>query len=602
MFPYGSLGIKIALETPRKLGKGVKMNRKKEIFCGIAWGVAFGLLLSVLIFSNAWSAEVTGDDGEIDISISADTVRIDVEKNGEVKSVTVEKENIVKTSTGLTVDDEILIENGRIYIDGVELTEQELERLSVDSEKRQPAVGINFGQHNKRVVKRERIATVYTDTDGDLVKFGDLFVDYDQRVSGDVVSIGGDITVSGEVNGDVVSVFGDVFLKDDARVRGDVVAPFGKIHKDDDVSVSGDQVTKREIEVRTNTASFGMGARFNRVEGLTLAPTLKYESESGEYPTLELEAAYAFTLKRWEYDVGIDHKFGRLWGPHFFGSMYRLAETSDHWLLPTPQENSLAAVFFKEDFFDFYWKRGFTGGGGLWYDDFLTLDASYTNARIETLEKTAEKALFGGKKKFRENWSTILPDSISILAMEGDLEEMLIKAAYDTRDEKNEENDPTTGILASIAYAQTVDSDSADFDYSAVDGEFKWYYPVSTDQTLALRLRGGHSDDDLPLFRRYFLGGIGSLRGYEYKEFQGNRYVLLNVDYIWRFYRSDFGAGLFFDTGKAGFDESGFEDAEFKSDIGLCFTFSDFLRINLAQRLDDIDKSPVVSARMRFLL
>jgi hypothetical protein len=580
------------------------MDRKKEIFWGLAWGVAFGLLLSVLIFSNAWSAEGSGDDGEIDISISADTVRINIEKDGEVKSLAVEKGNIVKTSTGITVNDEILIEDGRIYIDGVELTEDELERLSVDSEQRQPAAGISFGHRDKRVVKRDRIATVYTDTEGDLVKFGDLLVEYDERVSGDVVSIGGDITVYGEVSGDVVSVFGDVFLKDDAHVRGDVVAPFGTIHQDDDVSVSGDQVTEREIKVKTNRADFGMGARFNRVEGFTLASSLKYESESGEYPNLELKAAYAFTLKRWEYDIGTNLKIGRTGGLRLFGSMYRLAETSDRWLLPTPQENSVAAAFFKEDFFDFYWKRGFTGGAGIWYDDYLTFDASYTNAKIETLEKTAEKAFFGGKKKFRENWSTILPDSAAILAMEGDLQEVEIKAAYDTRDDKREvgEEDPTRGVLARVAFTQTVDSDSADFDYSVVDGEFKWYHPVSIDQTLGVRLRGGFSDDDLPLFRRYFIGGIGSLRGYEYKEFEGNRYVLLNVDYIWRFYRTDFGAGLFFDTGKAGFDESGFEDAAFKSDVGLCFIIGDFLRINLAQRLDDIDKSPVLSARMRLLL
>jgi outer membrane protein insertion porin family len=278
--------------------------------------------------------------------------------------------------------------------------------------------------------------------------------------------------------------------------------------------------------------------------------------------------------------------------------MYQVAETSDRWLLPREAENSFAGVFLKEDFYDFYWMRGFSGSLGIWYGDNLELDARYTGAKIETLKRTAEKAIFGGKKKFRENWSTVLPDSVAILGMEGDLKEFSLSAAFDTRDD---ESDASSGIMALVSFAQTVDSDSGDFDYRKFDAEFKAYYPMTLDQTFFIRFRGGYSDDDLPLFRRYFLGGIGSLRGYEYKEFEGNRYILFNADYIWRFFDSNLGAGIFFDGGKAAFSGSDFESAEFKTDAGISFLISDFLRLNLAQRLDDIDKSPVFSVRAQIL-
>lgn len=150
-------------------------------------------------------------------------------------------------------------------------------------------------------------------------------------------------------------------------------------------------------------------------------------------------------------------------------------------------------------------------------------------------------------------------------------------------------------MLASISYGGTTDSD---FDYNLFSGEIKDYIPVARNQTLALRLRGGYSDDYLPLFRRFFLGGIGSLRGYEYKEFEGNRYVLLNADYIWYFYRSDFGAGLFFDTGKTASSGGAFESGSLKSDVGISFLIEDAIRFDLAQRLDDLDLSPVFSARL----
>ncbi|MEE9554359.1 MAG: BamA/TamA family outer membrane protein [candidate division Zixibacteria bacterium] len=574
------------------------MDLKKEIFWGAIWGIAFAVLFGLLLVSNSWSMEAPGDDGDIEVSISADTIRIELEKDGEVKTIAVDRDGYTKTASGIYVENEILIEDGKIFIDGIELTEDELDRLSIDSEENEIETGIKFGRHDKRVIKRRRLATIYTDTNDDVVKFGDLIIEEDERVNGDVVSIGGDVSIYGEVMGDVVALFGDVFLMEDSYVAGDAVSPLGSVHRDDGAVVGGDAVSVRKLDGKEHKASLGMGMRFNRVEGFTIIPGLRYESKRGEYPTLDLEAAYPFTLKRWEYDLGVSHKLGERWGPKFFGSMYRYVQSSDYWLIPWQAENSIAALFFKEDFFDYYWMRGFTGGGGLWYDDYLDLDISYTGVKIETLEKTAEKALFGGKKKFRENWSTILPDSAAILGMEGNLKELGISATYDTRDD---EDDPATGIIANLSLAQTLDSDSADFDYSMVNAEVKWYYPLSSDQTFFARLRGGYSDDDLPLFRRYFIGGLGSLRGYEYKEFEGNRYVLFNADYIWRFFESDFGAGLFFDIGKAGFNENGFESSDFKSDVGLSFMVSDVIRLNLAQRLDDIDKSPVFSVRGKIL-
>lgn len=562
------------------------------------WGVAFAVLLGLFLVTNARSFEAPRDQGDIDISISADSVKIALEKDGDIKTISVDRDGYVKTESGIMVENEILIEDGRIFIDGVELTEEQLDRLSIDSEEEDTGTSIKFGIHDKRVIKRKRLATVYTDTNDDVVKFGDVVIEEDERVNGDVVCIGGDARIYGEVRGDVVVLFGDIFLKEDSYVAGDVVAPLGSVYRDDGAVVDGDAVSVRKIGRKNHTASLGMGGRFNRVEGLTISYNLLYDGRDGEYPTLDLNAAYPFTLKRWEYDLGISHEIGERWGPKFFGSMYQIVTSRDHWLIPWQAENSLAALLFKEDFLDYYWMRGFTGGAGLWYDDYLDFGFSYTGAKIETLEKTAEKALFGGKKKFRENWSTILPDSAAILGMEGNLKEVGISATYDTRDDKH---DATTGVLAKLHLTQTLDSDSIDFDYSTVDVEVKWYHPLSSDQTIFARLRGGYSDDDLPLFRRYFVGGLGSLRGYEYKEFEGNRYVLFNADYIWRFFESDFGAGLFFDIGKAGFYESGFESADFKSDVGLSFMVSDVIRFNLAQRLDDIDKSPVFSVRGKIL-
>jgi len=570
------------------------MNKTKEISFGIIWGALAAFIIALFIFAQGHSANPGSDGGEIEINISADSVHFELDKDGNVKSVKIGRDKFEKTPGGIKVEDEILIEKGRIYIDGVELTEEELERIAVDREEESPRTGWETSWHQGRRVKRTRLATAYTDSGNDIVSFSDIVIERDESIRGDVVSIGGDITVYGEVNGDVVAVFGDVYLED-CYVRGDVAAPFGEVIKDEYSVVNGDLVTKKIAGY--HMAGFGMSMRYNRVEGLTILASMDYAEQARSHPRLELEGGYAFTLKRWEYDFSINHRFLQDWSPYVDVGMFQLAETSDRWIL-TENENSFAAAILKEDFHDFYWKRGIYGEAGVAYNDEFRLGACYTAARISELKRTAEAAIFGGKKKFRENWSTVLDEPDAIAGMAGDLKEIELKGEYDTRDYKE---DPGSGIFANLTFRQALDSDSGDFEYNAVEAEAKYYLPVASDQTLFFRVRGGFSDDDLPLFRRYFIGGIGSLRGYEYKEFEGNRYILFNADYIWRFFDSSFGAGIFFDTGKAAFSEDQFSDESLKSDIGLAFLIGDDIRINLAQRLDDTGESPVLSARAKLL-
>jgi outer membrane protein assembly factor BamA len=311
-----------------------------------------------------------------------------------------------------------------------------------------------------------------------------------------------------------------------------------------------------------------------------------------------MKGAYAVTLKRWEYDFRINHKLGGKIGPYFDFGMYQQAMTSDEWMF-NELENTIAGLFFKEDFHDFYWERGFTGEAGVFVGQDLTARMEYTAARITNLEKTAERAIFGGKKRFRENWSTILPDSAAILGMAGDLRELALSTEYDSR---NDKSNPQKGMLGALDWRRSLTSGSSNFDYQMISGELKMYLPIAQNQNILIRARGGYSDDDLPLFRRFFLGGVGSLRGYEYKEYEGNRSMLFSSDYVWRFYHTDFGAGIFFDAGKAAVGGKVFEKAELKSDIGISFLIEDAFRLDLAQRLDDLNKAPVISARLQMTL
>jgi hypothetical protein len=76
---------------------------------------------------------------------------------------------------------------------------------------------------------------------GDVVRIGGSAVNVaeNERVDGDVVAIGGSVTVDGEVTGDVVAVGGGLTLGPHAVVRGEVTAVGGPFKRDPQAQVFG---------------------------------------------------------------------------------------------------------------------------------------------------------------------------------------------------------------------------------------------------------------------------------------------------------------------------------------------------------------------------
>jgi hypothetical protein len=72
---------------------------------------------------------------------------------------------------------------------------------------------------------------------------GSVVVEADEFIEGDVVAVGGQVTVRGRVEGDVVAVGGDVVLEEGARVDGDAVAVGGKVREIGTAEVLGETVS-----------------------------------------------------------------------------------------------------------------------------------------------------------------------------------------------------------------------------------------------------------------------------------------------------------------------------------------------------------------------
>ena len=113
---------------------------------------------------------------------------------------------------------------------------------------------------------------------GDIVRIGGGAVNVaeNERVDGDVVAIGGPVTINGEVTGDVVAVTGGLTLGPRAVVRGEVTAVGGPFNRDPQAQVFG-KVNEVGIGVngqtlppyRINPRNLIFGSIASRVGNLT---------------------------------------------------------------------------------------------------------------------------------------------------------------------------------------------------------------------------------------------------------------------------------------------------------------------------------------------
>jgi len=107
----------------------------------------------------------------------------------------------------------------------------------------------------------------------------------------------------------------------------------------------------------------------------------------------------------------------------------------------------------------------------------------------------------------------------------------LTTLCFDTR---NHYKNPDQGWLATIFIEYTPKdflNQTDDLDFKRYIIDIRRYQPLSQGQNLDLRLRLGESDATLPKQKLFDLGGISTLRGFEFKEFTGDRMLLGNLEY-----------------------------------------------------------------------
>ncbi len=557
------------------------------------------LAYPLLSFSTAYSV-TEGGIQKIKMIFESDKLHlIIVDDEGKRKEISVNPEEIQYHYGEVRISDRITLGKDGILFDGKKIDNDKLKWITIEKESNSKWK-MKIRSYLGKYIRNSSNIT-YEKTISDRWKFsGNLIIDNGELIEGDAIAVLGDVEVYGKVKGDVVSVFGDVFLDSTAIVGGDVISVTGDIITNDDVEIDGEsfpgilyqnyEPTIKLGEGKTAQLSFDLG--YNRVAGLNPKLGVDFHDYTYQLPDIKIKGGYAFAAKYWQYDFRLKQQIFDRFALKFGGAFYQLYDNSDRWVIRN-WENSMGAFLLKEDFWDIYRRKGFSAFIEQWigYNNRLRLD--YYADSYSIPRKNTNWSLFGGKKTFRENYSFWLPDSTAIKDSEGELRSMVFSYELNNLTPIEE---PYSGWRIYLEYESAGNGLGGDFDFNRWWGIFQRLQPLNAKQHLNLRVAIGFSKDNLPIERQFCLGGIGTMRGYDYDKFRGNYAFLSNLEYNIEF--PDLMTIIpFFDIGKAAYGRRNFRSEKLHSDIGMGFRFMDKLRINLAKPTDDPNSDLKITIR-----
>ncbi len=460
---------------------------------------------------------------------------------------------------------------------------------------------------------------------------GDTEVAVGDTLKGHVLVIHGNLKVRGVIDGDVLVVWGDVSIYNTGRVQGNVTAVGGTIHLYGKGQVSGEMLEthvnnlvgksktvtwyyKRSIESdRYGTIPIEHGGnhiifKYNRVEGVFLGLNVpkNFIPDVGHF-SLYGFVGYGFETRRGRFQVGLDRWFfsPRKYRFELGGEFHDLTDTKDVWRMPY-LENTLATLFLREDFHDYFRREGFSFHASQNVTPYLKLTLEYRSDRYSSLQKGTDWSIFGGKKKFRPN--------PSLGADEGFMRTVYGEVYWDNRD--NREN-TTEGWYVRLSGETASSGLGGDFSFERYLLDVRRFWPIARGENFNFRLMAGTSRGHLPFQKNFELGGVSTLRGFRFKEFSGSSMVLGNFEYrissrlmsgALPLCGDCFDVILFADVGWAWAAPDSTSTIErlkmlrwdcLKSDVGFALgSPDDNVRLNIAKRTDRSQDAFVVTFRI----
>jgi hypothetical protein len=431
----------------------------------------------------------------------------------------------------------------------------------------------------------------------------DIYVPRDQFVRGSVVGFWSNIAADGEINEDVIAVYGNITVGDGAVIRGSVIAINGRVEASRGATIYG-EVQASDVDqkyrfdrwrhwYRRDREFYPIGEfHYNRVDGATPFLGLGFKDEDSLLPSIELYAGYGLSSERWRYWVSVEQSFFRSRPVTVGGALFRRLGSPDDWII-SDEENTAFALIATEDYKDYYETQGGTAFIRFAPYRALSMEIGMLGENYRWLDAHRNLwSLFGGSKRFPENFYAV-PYEERLAAIKkinkSELTSLRFKSDFSTDD--REKPYKYSRLWGSVELEWTPGEWNSDYLFTRYFARIGRYQVLNKHTGLILSLTYGGADRELPIQRRFYLGGMGTIHGYSYKEFMGSEFWLGDIEYRISFPQSSFVGWLFYNAGQIAVVPGEWRDSEVKQSIGIGLSYEDNLRLNLARRLDQSDSS-----------
>jgi outer membrane protein insertion porin family len=167
-----------------------------------------------------------------------------------------------------------------------------------------------------------------------------------------------------------------------------------------------------------------------------------------------------------------------------------------------------------------------------------------------------------------------------------------------TRDTRNNPLITTHGTYGNFTAEYAGNGIGGDNDFFRLGANFRYFHPLWKNSVIKFNGRVGYirslNDEPVPLFERYFTGGINSLRGFEFRSvgpsitipngitgndedfvYGGDKLLIFNLEYEFPLYDpAGFRGVIFVDVGNAFAEDEALNPLELRSDFGAGFRWN----------------------------
>ena len=355
--------------------------------------------------------------------------------------------------------------------------------------------------------------------------------------------------------------------------------------------------TRITLEPRDHARlSFGGDYSYTRVDGSMLWLTASYWSSFLYAPELRTRFGYGFQSENWTFEADFAQPIvpGRTLD---LGVFYAYGTGFENQSGIGWRENTLAALFFRHDFNDYYKIEGIEPYLRLRLPGWSTLRLSYAVEKYDSLTSQTRWSFFtAGRSAFRPNPALFLLTDPDGHGGAGTLRATRLELVHDSRRARY------IGTVGSLVRG-FVEFGEGDFSYGRWVGDGRAYLRLGPPVHLSTRFAvgGRFGDDRMPSQKLFYVGGLGTVRGHEFRGLYGDHMLLGNLEYTLLFDDFDFGALAFYDVGTAwNSTQQNLEDATVLQSVGFGLKTSDNdFQIHFAKPIGQIEGGLETTVRLQ---